>query len=67
VAPAQKIEHTSDPVVTDRRTSHGEGIVSGSTRGYTSPVLGEDRDRTPSRAASIRTGFASSGGWVSFH
>ena len=67
MAPAQKIEHTPDPVVSDRRTSHGEGIVSGSTRGYTSPVLGEDRDRASNRTASFRTGFASSGGWVSFH
>jgi hypothetical protein len=64
MAPAEKIEHAADATVSDHAASHHEGIKSGQAHGYTSPVLGEDRDRTPGRAAAGRTGFASVGGWV---
>jgi len=64
MAPAEKTESTVDVVGSERSTTHHEGLNSGSTRGFASPLLGEDRDRATARPVGGRTSFAGSGGWA---
>lgn len=64
MAPAEKTESTVDLVGIDRSKPHHEGIVSASGRGFSSPLLGEEQERTAPTAGRARTGFASAGGWV---
>jgi len=64
MAPAEKTESAVDAAITERGATHHEGIHSGSGRGLSSPLLGEDADRAGARPSRGRTNFASAGGWV---
>jgi hypothetical protein len=64
MAPAEKTETTLEAPGSDRTTPHHEGLNSGLSRGYASPVLSEDTDHPGARPGRGRTGFASVSGWV---
>ncbi len=64
MAPTEKTEVTVNAAASDRNAPHHEGLNSGLSRGFSSPLLGENPDRSAPRATRGHTSFAGAGGWA---